>query len=112
MLIENKLLKDYDFLRTMYNDGYFPDFLVDEIKLILLNLCKEIEQNKAQDTDALLALSHAATDDINNLQEEFYANDSEIETGAREAIAENFAYIAKAYGFIIDTEELIATRDW
>jgi len=46
------------------------------------------------------------------LQEEFYENDSEIETAARECIAMDFEFIAKSYGFEADSEELIATRDW
>ncbi|WUT26394.1 DUF5713 family protein [Streptomyces sp. NBC_00691] len=38
---------------------------------------------------------------------------SEIETVAREAIAEDFWRVASAYGFAdADAEELIATRDW
>lgn len=32
---------------------------------------------------------------------------------AREEIAEDFAYVARAYGFAdADVEELIATREW
>ena len=51
-------------------------------------------------------------DKFNDLQEDFEEADSEIETGAREAIAEDFAFVAKAYGFEADREELIATREW
>jgi hypothetical protein len=47
------------------------------------------------------------------LQEEFYENDSEIETNARECIGADFDFVAKSYGFEdADMEELIATRDW
>ena len=61
---------------------------------------------------ALYVLSDAATEEFNQLAEEFGENDSEIETAAREAIAEDFGVIAKAYGFDADVEELIAPRDW
>jgi hypothetical protein len=43
---------------------------------------------------------------------EFEENDSELETAARKAIAEDFERIATAYGFDADIEELIAPRDW
>jgi hypothetical protein len=57
-------------------------------------------------------LTHAATDEFNTLAEAFYEHDSEIETVARECIAGDFAFVASAYGFDADIEELIATRDW
>jgi hypothetical protein len=44
---------------------------------------------------------------------EFEDAGSEIETVARECIGDDFDFIARAYGFgDVDTEELIATRDW
>jgi len=50
---------------------------------------------------------------FNELGEELYEANSEIETIAAECIAEDFAFIAEAYGFAdADLEELIATRDW
>ena len=58
----------------------------------------------------LYALTHAATEEFNALAEEFEENDSELETAAREAIAEDFEWIAKAYGVDADIEELIAPR--
>ena len=49
---------------------------------------------------------------INDLQEEFDENDSEIETVARECIAATVAYILEWFGIPIDTEEAIRERDW
>jgi hypothetical protein len=110
--LKNEAIRKYSFLKEMYADQYFPDNLVDKGKDILLELCFEIEQQQPRDMEALYALTHAATDKFNDLQDEFYENDSEIETAARECIAMEFDFIAKAYGFDADTEELIATRDW
>lgn len=112
MPITNESLKDYPFLQEMFDDDYFPNDLVEKGKKILIELCEQIEWQKPKDLEALYALTHAATDRFNELQEEFFENDSEIETAAREAIAADFAFIATAYGFEADTEELIATRDW
>ena len=49
---------------------------------------------------------------INDLQDEFYENDSEIETVARECIAADVAYILEWFDIPIDTEEAIRERDW
>lgn len=57
-------------------------------------------------------MTHSATDKLNDLQDEFFENNSEIETGARECLGADFEFISKAYGFDADIEELIATRDW
>ena len=112
MPITNNDLKDYPFLQEMYGDDYFPSFLVDKCKAILVRLCESIEAQKPTDNESLLRLTHAATNEFNALSDEFLENDSEIETGAREAIAADFDFIVKAYGFEIDIEEVIAPRDW
>jgi hypothetical protein len=110
--LKNESVRSYFFLESMYKDSYFPSKLVDKGKAILLGLCFKIEQEQPKSLDELYELTHAATDKFNDLQEDFEEADSEIETGAREAIAEDFAFVAKAYGFEADREELIATREW
>jgi len=112
MNITNTKLKEYPFLKEMYQDDYFPKFLVDKCKNILVDLCLKIEEQKPSTDEELFTLTHAATDRINDLVDDFEANDSEIETGAREALGANFDYIVKAYGFDVDIEDVIATRDW
>ena len=96
----------------MYADSFYPTAEVDKVKAVLLNLCRQIEQTKPADLPQLYALTHASTIRINHLQEDFAAADSEIETVARDTIGTDFEFIAKAYGFDADTEELIAPRDW
>ena len=49
---------------------------------------------------------------INDLQDEFYENDSEIETVARDCIGVTVDYILKWFGIPIDMEEAIRERDW
>ncbi|WP_375433746.1 DUF5713 family protein [uncultured Hymenobacter sp.] len=110
--LKNESIKSYSFLKEMYKDSYFPNKLVDKGKAILVGLCFKVEQGQPKSLDELYELTHAATDKFNDLQEVFEEADSEIETGARECIAENFYFVAKAYGFDADREELIATREW
>ena len=113
MNVTNSKLLDHEFLAGMYGDGYFPAFLVDKVKAILLDLCYQIEAQAPPDNEGLLKLTHAATERINDLQDEFLENDSELETVAREVMGAEFEQIARAYGFSdVDVEDLVATRDW
>lgn len=110
--LKNDTIRNYEFLKGMRSDTYFPEFLVDKIETVLVALCADIESKSPADLDELYVLTHAATEKINELQTEFEQNGSEIETAAREDIAEDFAFIAETYGFDADIEELIAPRDW
>src|SRR5689334_9554757 len=111
--LKNEVVGTYAFLEHMNEDDYFLITLVALCIHILVELCFEIERTHPKDLDALYVLTHAATDKFNELQDTFYENDSEIETVARECIAENFEFIAASYGFEdADVEELIGTRDW
>jgi hypothetical protein len=109
----NQQVANHAFLRGMYEDGYFPDHVVDKGKAILLRLCERIEAERPSNLAALYVLTEAATEEFNALEAEFEAAGSEIETVAREVIAEDFWFMASAYGFAeADVEELVATRDW
>lgn len=113
MAITNEQAGGKAFLQGMYADDYFPDHVVDMGRDILVRLCERIEAERPADLAALYVLTHAATDEFNTLEAEFDAEGSEIETVARELIAEDFWFIADAYGFDdADHEELIGTRDW
>jgi len=111
--MKNQIMKNYKFLECMYRDEYFPTFLVDKGKKILEDVCYAIEKNNIDDLAPLYKVTHNATELFNNLNEEFYEHESEIESMARDCIGENFKEIAIAYGFLdADIEELISPRDW
>ncbi len=113
MPVSNQQVSAHPFLKGLYDDGYFPDRVVDRGKEILLRLCARIESRPPADLSALHALTQAATEEFNDLQTAFEKADSEIETVAREEIAKDFRFVAHAYGFPdADVEDLIATRDW
>lgn len=57
-------------------------------------------------------LTHETTEHFNELAEEFYEHDSEIETAARECIAADVKSILATYGLDVDLEEAISNRDW
>lgn len=110
--LKNEAIKNHSFLDEMYADSYFPDFLVDKVQEVLVELCYNIEQKSPKSLEELYELTHYSTEKINDLQDDFDDNDSEIETAARDAIGTAFDFIATAYGFEADTEELIAPREW
>ncbi|MFH9755271.1 DUF5713 family protein [Streptomyces griseus] len=113
MTITNEQLAGHTFLALLYEDDYFPDHVLDKGTEILRALCERIEAERPADLTALYALTAVATEAFNDLEAEFDAAGSEIETVAREEIGEAFWTIATAYGFAdADAEELIAEREW
>lgn len=113
MSISNQHIAGHAFLRPLYEDRYFPDHVLDKGRVILLRLCERIETERPVNLAALYVLTHAATEEFNSLEAEFDEAGSEIETVAREEIAEDFWFIASSYGFTdADVEELTATREW
>jgi len=113
MEIANRQVAEHTFLRQLYADPFFPDHVLDKGRAVLLRLCERIEAERPSDLAALYALTRAATEEFNLLEAEFEEAGSEIETTAREEIAEDFWFVASAYGFTgADAEELVAARYW
>jgi len=98
-------------LAAMYRDGYFPDFLVDKIKKLVLNVIGFLETGE-KDLKMIQNKFDEMTMAINDLEEEFEQNDSELETVARDSIAETVEYILKWFNINIDVEDAIGGRDW
>ncbi|UKS31091.1 DUF5713 family protein [Paenibacillus sp. HWE-109] len=95
----------------MYNDTYYPNFLVDKIKAELVKVVEFLEQGN-QDIEEIQSKLDFAIHAINDMAEEFDENDSEIETVARESIAQTVEDILAFFGIEIDTEVAIRERDW
>lgn len=110
--LTNPKIKNYSFLSMMYEDQYFPVFLVDKCKNVFLELCHKIETTHPTQLNELYTLTHDATRQLNDLQKEFDANGSEIETAAAEAFVIDFEYVAQAYGFDANIDDLVAPRYW
>ena len=102
---------NYKLLDEMYQDEYYPDFLVDKVRNQLQKVIDLLERGET-DTEAVQETLDEAVCGINDLQEEFDENDSEIETVARECIAADVAYLLEWFYIPIDIEEAIRERDW
>ncbi|RZJ61540.1 MAG: hypothetical protein EOO58_01665 [Hymenobacter sp.] len=88
-----KLPSDFEWLPEMYADDYFPTSEVDKVKAAI------------QKVDEM-------TLTINELQNDFAAHASEIETGARESIAETVERVLVYFEVAIDIEDALGERDW
>lgn len=102
---------NYKLLDEMYRDEYFPDFLVDKVKDELQKVIDLLESGET-DTEVIQEKLDEMTCAINDLQEEFDENDSEIETVARDCIGETVSYVLEWFDIPIDIEEAIRERDW
>lgn len=103
--------KNYKLLAEMYEDEYFPNFLVDKMRDELQKIIDLLE-NGETDAEAVQGQLDEVVCSINDLQDEFDENDSEIETVARDCIGETVAYILEWFNIPIETEEAIRERDW
>lgn len=106
-----KLGADFAYLPDMYNDGYFPDFLVDKVKAEIEKVAVFLEDG-CHTAQQIQEKFDAMTVAINDLQEEFEKNDSEIETGAREDIGDTLQRLLDFFELEIDCETAIRMRDW
>lgn len=106
-----KLPEDFRYLPEMYEDEYFPNFLVDKIKDTIKETVKFIEEVN-HTTDEIQESFDQMILKINDLQEEFDENDSEIETIARDSIGMTVDKILAYFEIDIDVEEAMRERDW
>lgn len=102
---------NYQLLEDMYRDGFFPDFLVDKIKFLVQDVIAFLETGE-RGPEAVRNKFDEMTLAINDLQEEFEDNGSELETGARESIGETVGYILQWFDIDMEVEDAIGERDW
>lgn len=102
---------DYELLAEMYRDSYFPDFLVNQVQDLIHNVIDFLETGE-RDLKLIQEKFDEMTLAINDLQAEFEENGSELETAARESIAETVSYILNWFDLDLDVEDAIGERDW
>lgn len=101
----------YILLEELYEDSFYPDFLIDKIKYLLEDFINFVEQkpkNMADVGDKIYDLIQNA----NSLQYEFLDNDSEYDNIARECLIRNLEYIIQWFYLPINLEEALAEREW
>jgi len=98
-------MKKFDeslYLVDMYDQEYFPNFLVDKVKALIVDVVQYLESGE-HSIDDIQSKFNEMTDGINDLQEEFWENDSDIETGARDSIGQTVDDIIKHFNIGIDS---------
>lgn len=106
-----KFDENYKLIEEMVNDDYYPPFLVEKIKELIVPVIRLLE-NGETDKDIIQGKLDEMTLAINDLQEEFDENDSEIETVARDSIAVTIEYIMEWFNINIYIETALRERDW
>lgn len=101
----------YTLLTDMYSDEYYPKFLVDKVKDEITKVIGYLEEGE-HTNEEIQRQFDVMTIAINELQDEFDENDSEIETVARESIADAVFHILSYFNIDIDCETAIGERDW
>ena len=96
---------NYKLLDEMYQDNYYPTFLVDKVKDELQKVIDLLESGET-DTEVVQETLDEAVCGINDLQEEFDEHDSEIETVARECIAATVASFWSGLAFLLTPRRL------
>lgn len=106
-----KLPSDFEFLPEMYADTYFPNSEVDKVKAAIQKVVTFLEKGGGS-TKKIQKKLDEMTSTVNELQDNFADHDSEIETGARESIAETVERVLAHFNVPIDIEEALGERDW
>ena len=98
--------ESYILLRAMVSDSYYPNFLVEKVEETMAPVIRMLEAGET-DLDVIQDKLDEMTLAINELEAEFEEHDSELETVARESIAETVEYILEWFQIDIDTETAI-----
>lgn len=102
----------YVLLQTMYEDTYYPHYLVDKIKWQFIHLIEFLEEVDVAKVEQIQERLDEFTMSINSLQQEFWDQDSEIETVAQECIVSALEYILQWFKVDIPLEVALREREW
>lgn len=101
-----------DLLLPMFDDGYYPEILVAEIRQHIIHFYQQIKVTHHTDAE-IYHLAHLVMTKINEMKAEFEDLDSSLDDAATDYIAEAMMMIVQEAGYLeIDLEELVANREW
>lgn len=106
-----KFDENYVLVKDMVGDDYYPQSAVAKLQSLIKPVICLLESGETG-KEAIQSKLDEMTFAINELQDEFYSNDSEIETIARDSIADTIGYILKWFDIDIDIETAIREREW
>lgn len=101
-----------DLLLPMFDDEYYPDILVAEIKQHIERFASNVSKSDLSDQD-VYQLAHETVVDINAMKPQFEDLDSSLDDNAADYIAEAMMMVVQEQGlFDIEMEELVVNREW
>lgn len=100
-----------DLLLPMFDDEYYPDILVAEVKQQIEQFAKNV--SKAKTEQEIYRLAGEAVSEINEMKPQFEDLDSSLDDTAADYIAEAMMMVVQEEGFLdIEMEELVSNREW
>lgn len=108
----DKFDDQYVLLQNMFEDTYYPQFLVEKIKWQFIHLIEFLESTDVRELSVIQDKLDEFTMSINSMQQEFWDQDSEIETVASESIANTLEYILDWFKIDVGIEDALREREW
>lgn len=101
-----------DLLLPMFDDEYYPDILVAEVRQVIKQFAKKVAKADLSETE----IYHFAAETvvtINKMKPQFEDLDSALDDTAADYIAEAMMMVVQDKGYIeIEMEELVSNREW
>ena len=100
-----------DLLLPMFDDEYYPDILVAEVKQQIKHFSKKVSSGLTE--AEIYHFAHHTMIAINEMKPQFEDLDSSLDDTAADYIAEAMMMIVQEAGYFeIEMEQLIANREW
>ena len=100
-----------DLLLPMFDDEYYPDILVAEIKQLIEQFAKKLA--KVNSESEIYILAGETVSEINEMKPQFEDLDSSRDDTAADYIAEAMMMVVQDEGYLeIEIEELVSNREW
>lgn len=101
-----------DLLLPMFDDEYYPDILVAELKQLIEQFAKKVQKPALAEQD-IYRYAHQTVIEINEMQPQFEDLDSSLDDSAADDIAEAMMMVAQEAGYLdLEMEELVMNREW
>lgn len=101
-----------DLLLPMFDDDYYPDILVAEVKQFVVQFAKKVSKTGISETD-IYHFANETISFINEMKPQFEDLDSSLDDTAADYIAEAMMMAVQEEGYMdIEMEELVANREW
>lgn len=101
----------YILLEELYEDSFYPDFLIDKVKYLLEDFINYLEHNP-KNNEEIGDKIYELIENAKALQFEFLDCDSEYDNIARDCLIRNIEYIIQWFHLPINLEEVLAQREW